>query len=156
MLPPQGTEGGSDSTVEPDGGETSNPWNTRLLGVTLGLALFVVIVWLGWRRLLGQVSDPRVAYARIGYLAALSGMGPRENLTPQQFGRSLVAVVPETSAALDEIVHTYMRVSYSRHDVNSEDRSVIARAWPQVRNHLLRRALHRVFPFKFHLKHSKS
>lgn len=156
VLPPQGTEGGSDSTVEPDGGETSNPWNARLLGVLLGLALLVVVVWLGWRRLLGQVSDPRVAYARIGYLAALGGMGPRENWTPQEFGRGLAALVPETSVPLGEIVHAYMRVSYSKHDLSSEDRFVIATAWPQVRNHLLRRALHRAFPFRFHSKRSKS
>ena len=156
MFPPQDTGGGGGSTVEPDGAETGNPWNARLLGIPLGLALFGAMVWLGWRRLLGQVSEPQVAYARIGYLAALGGMGPRENLTPQEFGRSLAAVVPGTSAALDEIIHTYVRVSYSRHDLNSEDRSVIARAWPQVRNHLLRRALHRAFPFEFHLKRSKS
>jgi len=149
-------EGTGDSTIEPDGAETGSPWDVRLLGVPLGLALFGAMVWLGWRRLLGQISEPRVAYARIGYLAALSGMGPRDNLTPREFGRSLAAVMPEMSAALDEIVHTYVRLSYSRHGVSSEDRSVIARAWPQVRNHLLRRALHRAFPFKFHSKHSKS
>jgi transglutaminase-like putative cysteine protease len=156
VFPPQDTEGGGGSTVNPDGAETDSPWDARLPGVPLGLALFGAVVWLGWRRLLGQVSEPRVAYARIGYLAALSGMGPRENWTPQEFGRSLAAMVPEMSAALDAIVHAYMRVSYSKHDLNSEDRSVIARAWPQVRNHLLRRALHRASPFKFHLKHSES
>ncbi len=155
-LPPQDGEGTDDPIVRPDEIETDSPWNVRLLGVPLGLALFGAIMWLGWRRLLGQVSEPRVAYARIGYLAALSGVGPRETLTPQEYGRRLAAVVPETSAALDEIVHTYMRVSYSEHDLNTGDRSKIARAWPQVRNHLLRSALRRVLPFKFHLKRSKS
>jgi len=156
VFPPQDTEGGGGSTVKPDDIETGSPWNVGLLGIPLGLALIGAVVWLGWRRLLGQVSEPRVAYARIGYLAALSGVGPRENLTPQEYGRRLAAVVPEMSAALDEIVHTYMRVSYSKHDLNSEDRSNIAGAWPQVRNHLLRRALRRALPFKFHLKRSKS
>jgi transglutaminase-like putative cysteine protease len=155
-FPPQDADGTGDPEVKPDGKETSSPWNVRLLAVPLGLALFGAVMWLGWRRLLGQVSEPRVAYARIGHLAALSGVAPRENLTPQEYGRRLAAVVPETSAALDKIVHTYMRVSYSEHDLNSEDRSNIARAWPQVRNHLLRRALHRALPFKFHLRHSKS
>lgn len=149
-------EGTGDSTVEPDGMETSTPWNVRLLGIPLGLALFGAIMWLGWRRLLGQVSDPRVAYARIGYLAALSGVGPRENLTPQEYGRRLATTVPEMSADLDKIVYAYVRVSYSNHNLNSEDRYNIARAWLQVRNHLLRRALHNVLPFKFHSKRSKS
>jgi hypothetical protein len=60
------------------------------------------------------------------------------------------------STALDKIVYTYVRVSYSKHNLNNEDRSNIARAWPQVRNQLLRRALHRALPFKFHAKRSKS
>ncbi|MGB5925486.1 MAG: transglutaminase domain-containing protein [Dehalococcoidia bacterium] len=155
-FPPQDAEGTGDSTVKPDGTETGTPWNVRLLGIPLGLALFGAIMWLGWRRLLGQVSEPRVAYARIGYLATLSGLGPRENLTPQEYAGRLAAAVPEMSAALDKIVYTYVRVSYSKLDLNSEDRSNIARAWPQVRNHLLRRALHSVLPFKFYLKRSKS
>lgn len=155
-IPPQDPDDTGDSTVEPDGIDTGSPWTVRLLGIPLGLALFGVIMWLGWRRLLGRVSEPRVAYARIGYLAALSGVGPKENLTPQEYGRRLATAVPEMSAALDKIVSTYVRVSYSNHDLNSEDRFNVARAWPQVRNHLLRRALHGALPFKFYLKRSKS
>ncbi len=148
-FPPQDGDGTGDSTVEPDNRETASPWDVRLVAVPLVLAVLGAILWLAWRRLLGQVSEPRVAYARTGYLGALIGVGPRENLTPQEYGRRLAAVLPEMSAALDEIVHTYVRVSYSRHDLNSEDRSNIARAWPQVRNHLLRRALRRALPLKF-------
>jgi transglutaminase-like putative cysteine protease len=155
-VPPQDVEDIDYPIVKPDATETGSPWNVRLLGICLGLALFSAIIWLGWRRLLGQVSEPRVAYARIGYLAALSGVGPRENLTPQEYGRRLAAAVPEMSAALDKIVYTYVRVSYSKHNLNSEDRSNIAKAWPQVRNHLLRRALHSALPFKFYSKRSKS
>jgi Domain of unknown function (DUF4129) len=102
------------------------------------------------------VSEPRVAYARIGYLAALSGVGPKEDLTPQEYGRRLATAVPEMAAALDKIVSAYVRISYSKHDLNSEDRFNIARAWPQVRKHLLRRALYGALPFKFYLKRSKS
>jgi transglutaminase-like putative cysteine protease len=154
-IKPDG-EGTDGSTVKPDGTETGGSWNVRLLGIFLGLALFGVLMWLGWRRLLGQVSEPRVAYARIGYLAALSGVGPRENLTPQEYGCRLAAAVPEISAAMDKIISAYVRVSYSKHNLNSDDRSNIAKAWPQVRNHLLRRALHSVLPFKFYSKRSKS
>jgi hypothetical protein len=143
-LPPQDAEDPGDSTVGPDGTETDSPWQGRVLGIPLGLALFGVMMWLGWRRLLGPVSEPRVAYARLGYLAALSGMGPRENLTPQEYGRRLASVVPEMSAALHRIVSAYVRVSYSRHDLTSEDKSTIAKAWPQVRHYLLRRALRSV------------
>lgn len=155
-FPPQDVGGIDDSIVEPGGMETGTPWNIRLLGISLGLSLFGVIMWLGWRRLLGRVLEPRVAYARIGYLAALSGMGPRENLTPQEYSRKLAAAVPEMSAALGQIVYTYVRISYSKHSLNSEDRSNIAKAWPQVRNHLLRYALNSALPFKFYKKRSKS
>jgi hypothetical protein len=152
--PPQDGGGTGDSTVPPDGIETGSPWNVRLLGILLGLALSGAIMWLAWRRLLGQVSEPRVAYARIGYLAALSGLGPKENLTPHEYGRRLAGAAPEISAALDKMVSAYVRASYSRHDLNSEDRINIARAWPQVRNHLLRRALRSALPFKSYLTRS--
>jgi transglutaminase-like putative cysteine protease len=155
-FPPQDVEGVDDSTGKPDGMETGTPWNVWPLRVCLGLALLGAIMWLGWRRLLGRVLEPRVAYARIGYLAALSGMGPRENLTPQEYGRKLAAAVPEMSAALDQIVYAYVRVSYSKHNLNSEDRSNIAKAWPQVRNHLLWHVLHNALPLKSYTKRSKS
>ena len=125
------------------------------MGISLGLALLGTIMWLAWRRLLGQVSEPRVAYARIGYLAALSGMGPRENLTPREYGRKLAAAVPEMAAALGKIVDTYVRASYGQHNLNSEDRSNIEKAWPQVRNHLLRHALNSALPFRFRSRRSK-
>jgi len=155
-FPSQGAEDIEDPVVKPDSRETATPWNAWPVGLSLGLALFGMVMWLGWRRLLGWVSEPQVAYARIGRLAALSGMEPRENLTPQEYGRRLATAVPEIAAALDQIVYTYMRVTYGKHKLNSEDRSSVAKAWPQVRNHLLWHALHSVLPFRFHSKRSKS
>lgn len=151
-FPPQDAESPGGSTITPDGVETGTPWSARPLVIALGFALFGAIMWLGWRRLLGPVSEPRVAYARIGYLAALSRSGPRENLTPQEYGRRLAAAVPEISAGLHKIIHTYVRVSYSKHDLNNQERSDIVKAWPQVRNHLLWRALHSALPFRFRSK----
>jgi transglutaminase-like putative cysteine protease len=144
-----GTGGTDDPVVGPDVPEPSAPLNPWVLGVPLGLGLFCAVVWLGWRRLLGQVSEPRVAYARIGYLAGLSGLGPRRNLTPQEYGRNLAAAVPTAATAVKQIVATYIRASYSNHDLTTGDRSDIARAWLQVRGHLLRHALHRALSLKF-------
>jgi hypothetical protein len=59
------------------------------------------------------------------------------------------------SAALNKIVDTYVRACYGQHSLNSEDRSNIEKAWPQVRNHLLRHALNSALPFKVHSKRSK-
>jgi transglutaminase-like putative cysteine protease len=151
-VPPQdtgGTDGTDDPVVGPDVPESDTPLNPWVLGVPLGLGLFCAVVWLGWRRLLGQVSEPRVAYARIGYLAGLSGLGPRRNLTPQEYGRNLAAAVPQAATAVNQIVGTYVRASYSNHDLSTEDRSQIIGAWPQVRGHLLRHALHRALSLKF-------
>ena len=147
-----GREGSGGPAINPDNYETGSPLNIRLLGLFVGLAFLGAISWLGWRRLFGPVSEPLAAYARVGHLAALSRMGPRENLTPQEYGRKLAAAVPEMAAALEQIVHTYVRASYSKHGVNSEDRSNMARAWPQVRGHLLRYALTRLIPSRAHLK----
>ena len=151
-LPPQdgnGSGGNGNPIVEPGDTETGTPWNTRLLVVPLGLGLLCAIGWLGWRRLLGQVAEPQVAYTRIGYLAALSGLGPRKNLTPQEYGHELAAAVPRMAAALNQIVYTYVRASYSNHDVSGEDRSNIAKAWPRVRNQLLRHALRSAVSLRF-------
>ena len=142
-------EGGGEPAVKPDDSETESPLNVRVLGLFLGLALLGAIVWLAWRRLFGQVSEPRAAYARVGYLALLSRMGPKENLTPQEYGRKLAAAVPEMAGALDQIVRTYVRASYSKHGVNGEDRANVAQAWPQVRYHLLRYALLSALRFGF-------
>ena len=156
IFPQQGEEPTDEPTVEPDGTGRGTPWNVQLLRVSLGLALFGAVMWLGWRRLLGQVSEPRVAYARVSYLAGLSGMGPRQNLTPQEYGRELAATVPQMPAALNEIICTYVRASYSNHNLSSEDRSNVAKAWPQVRNHLLRHALDNALPLRFRRKRSRS
>jgi transglutaminase-like putative cysteine protease len=152
-IPPQdggGTDGNDNPVVEPSDQEIGTPWNIVLVRVLLGLALFCTAMWEGWRRLLGQVSEPKVAYARIGYLAALSGLGPRENLTPQEYGCRLAATFPQVTASLNQIVCTYVRASYSNHGLSDEDRSNIAKAWPEVRNHLLRHALRRALSLKLH------
>ena len=148
-------EGIDDSSAKVDGTKTGTPWNIRIVVISLGLALLGTIIWLGWRRLLGRVSEPRVAYARIGYLAALSGVGPRENMTPHEYGRSLAKVVPDMSIDLKKIVDTYVHVLYGQHNLSNEDRTTVERAWPQVRTQLLRRALYSVLPFKFNPKRYK-
>lgn len=155
-LPSPDAEAPGDPTAKPDGMATGTPWNIRLLALSLGLALSAAVMWLVWRRLLGHVSEPRVAYARIGYLAALGGIGPRENLTPQEYGRKLAAAVPEMATSLGQILRAYMYVSYSDHGVSSEDRSNVAKAWPQVRNHLLEHALRSASPLRFLTKRPES
>jgi hypothetical protein len=147
-----GREGSVGPAISPDNYEAGSPVNIRLLGLLVGLAFPGAIIWLGWRRLFGQVSEPLAAYARVGHLAALSRMGPRENLTPQEYGRKLATAIPGMAAALEQIVRTYVRASYSRQGASNEDRSNVAEAWPQVRGHLLRYALIRLMPTRAHLK----
>lgn len=155
LPPPDAGEGAGEANdvgplpAEGEDIEAGTPWYVRLLGISLGLAALGVILWLGWRRLLGQVTEPRVAYARIGYLAGLSGLGPEESMTPYEYGRRLGAVVPDMSATLDKIVDAYVRTCYGRRSLSSEDRSHIAGAWLQVRNRLLRRALYGLLPGRF-------
>ncbi len=118
------------------------------LAVAVGMATFGVVLWLVRRRMLAEVTEPRVAYARTGYLAALSGLGPEERLTPYEYGRRLTTALPEISGPLDRIVDTYVRSYYGQRDVSNEDRLRIAEVWPQVRNHLLRHALRGLLPWK--------
>ena len=129
--------------------EPEAPWYVWPLGITAGLAVLGTVMWLMWKRLLGQIIEPRVAYARIGYLATLSRLSPQETLTPYEYGRRLGTALPDVSAALNEIVDAYVRTCYGWRDLSNEDRSHVAEAWPQVRNRLLRRALHSLLPSKF-------
>ena len=156
-LPPPDAEegggilpgGGDDAGTPPGGGadtEAGAPWYVWAAGISLGFAVLGTIMWLGWRRLLGQVTEPRVAYARVGYLASLSRLGPSESLTPYEYGRILGAAEPDISPALDRIVDSYVGTCYGRRTLSSEDRSHIASAWPLVRNRLLRRALSGLLP----------
>ena len=100
---------------------------------------------------MGRVSEPRAAYARMGYLAALIGLGPRETLTPYEYGRELSLALPEMSTAADTIVGSYVRTCYGPANVSDEEGSGIGEAWLQVRNGLLRSALHRLLPRKARL-----
>lgn len=116
------------------------------LGVATGLTALGLAFWLARRRLFGEMTEPRLAYSRTGYLAALSGLGPQDNLTPYEYGSRLTTAVPEVSASLERIVDTYVRTCYRQHGITEEDRRKVAEAWPPVRNHLVRRALRGLLP----------
>jgi len=116
------------------------------LGIAAGLAAFGSVLWLMRRRLLKGITEPRLAYARTGLLATLSGLGPQENLTPYEYGHRLTTAVPEVSVSLDRIVDAYVRSCYRRCGTSDEDRLQIAEAWPHVRNHLLRHAFRSLLP----------
>jgi len=128
------------------------PWYVRPLGVSLGLGLIVAIIWLLWRRLLGSVAEPRVAYARMGNLGVLSRLPPQANSTPYEYGRKLAAAVPDVSSDLETVVDTYVRACYGRYKVTGADRSRITEAWPRVRNRLLVRAFQGLLPRRFWLR----
>ncbi len=116
------------------------------LGVATGLTALGLAFWLARRRLFGETTEPRLAYSRTGYLAALSGLGPQDNLTPNEYGSRLTTAAPQVSTSLERIVDTYVRSCYGQHGITDEDRRKVAEAWPPVRNHLIRRALRGLLP----------
>ncbi|MFP3898753.1 MAG: DUF4129 domain-containing transglutaminase family protein [Dehalococcoidia bacterium] len=145
------TEGGGVLPGDSGGPESVGARYVWLLAVSIVLGLVGMALWLGWRRFLGRVSEPRAAYARMGYLATLIGLRPRETLTPYEYGRRLSLALPEMSTASDTIVGSYVRACYGQADVSDEEKSGIAEAWLQIRNGLLRSALHRLLPRKARL-----
>jgi len=119
------------------------------LVIAAGLAALGTVLWLMRRRLLKEVMDPRVAYARTGLIATLIGLGPQDNLTPYEYAHRLATAVPEVSVPLDRIVDAYVRDRYGRSGITGQDRLRIAEAWPKVRNHLLRHVLRGLLPARF-------
>lgn len=158
IVPPDDGGGGSVPPGEPEvpgtlpgggeGPESSALWYAWLLGTAAGLALLAVVGRLLWERLLGWVDEPRVAYARVDHLAALGGLSANATATPYEFGRRLAVAVPEVSADLTGIVDTYVRTCYGPRSLTEEDRSLVADAWPRVRNRLLRRCIQRLVPVR--------
>lgn len=143
---------GEDTGAFPGEADDSEAMTSRYvwpLGMLAGLAVLGAIVWLLWRRLLGQVAEPRVAYSRICHLAALSRLAPQASFTPHEYGRRLRAAMPDVSADLDTVVDTYVRACYGRCNLTRGDLSRVAEAWPQVRNGLLRRAMSGLLPRRF-------
>ena len=121
----------------------------RPTSILVALAVLGMLLWLSWRRLLGRVSEPRVAYSRIGRLAALSRLAPQASLTPYEYGRRLSAAMPNVSAELNSLVDAYVRVCYGGCRVTADDGSHVALAWPRVRDGLLRRAIRGLLPRRF-------
>ncbi len=140
--PPGGPEGVLPGEAEDRG--SGLPWRLWLPVTVVGLAVLAMVGRLLWRRMLGEVMEPRVAYARMGHLAALSGLAPAESSTPHEFGRRLGVALPDVSADLDKIVSIYTRVRYGQRSISEEDRCSVADAWPRVRNRLLSSALRRL------------
>ncbi len=122
--------------------DTGMSWPFRLLGLSIPFTGVGVVAWLLWRRLLGNTNEPRVAYARMGYLAALSRLGPRQTHTPYEYGRTLQSIFPEMSLPIGRIVDTYVQVCYGSPYASEEDRALIGTLWPQVRRTLLNHMLH--------------
>jgi transglutaminase-like putative cysteine protease len=145
-VSPREGEGTDAIPGEADNGGLPSPWYVWPLGVSGGVGLLGMMLWLGWRRLLGRVTEPRVAYARTGYLAGLSRLGPDGNFTPYEYGHRLGNALPHLSESLGKIVAAYVRTCYSLRSTSDEDKACIGEAWPEVRNGLLRHALGRLLP----------
>jgi len=148
-VPPGDTGYPAPSPGETQPGQKGGLPHILPLVIAAGLAALATILWLMRRRLLKEVTEPRVAYARTGFLATLSGLGQQENLTPHEYCHRLATAMPEVSVPLDRIVDAYVRDRYGRVGITGQDRLRTAEAWPQVRNHLLRRALRGLLPGRF-------
>lgn len=150
-APPVGIEDTGVSPDEPEdtadlpsiveGTRTVATWPFWPLGLSISLAGLGVVVRVLWRRLLGKTTEAQVVYTRIGYLAALTRLGPRETHTPYEYGRTLRTALPEVSTAIDSIVDTYVRICYGACCPDENDRIIIGSAWSKIRNRLIRHAL---------------
>ena len=82
-------------------------------GISLGLlALSALAIYGRWRFELRGLRGAAAAYAGLGLLARWAGYGQPPHLTPQEYGRTLAATLPEHAPAIRQIADGYVAERY--------------------------------------------
>ena len=107
--------------------------NGRIIAGTLAGVLALWLVWYIYRRLFVTISMPEVIFERMCWLGALGGLTYQKNQTPAEYARHLAMTLGNA--------HAISR--YSSRQVSPSELDQLGRAWPNIRNLLIRRAYRR-------------
>jgi len=138
-----------------------NPLDSLLSAFSLlclgGLVVTALVVvglflwwWWEWRGLKGLGPVYR-AYARLERYVGLLGIHLGNRETPEERRNRVIEKLPQSERPVTAITRLYMRERYGPASPNSTQaqhhHQVTERAWPEARNHILRRWLRQRFLF---------
>lgn len=117
--------------------------NGRIIAGTLAGVLALWLVWYIYRRLFVTISMPEVIFERMCWLGALGGLTYQKNQTPAEYARHLAMTFPQAAADLRILGNAHAISRYSSRQVSPSELDQLGRAWPNIRNLLIRRAYRR-------------
>ncbi|MBI4201429.1 MAG: transglutaminase domain-containing protein [Chloroflexi bacterium] len=112
-------------------------------GVILGVsaALWIAMLWWGWRRFILSLPRPELAYQRLHRLAGILAMKPQPPQTPLEFGRGMAAVLPEAREEIALICETYSKNRYGRTEISLRERRLLRESWNHIQKAVMRQSL---------------
>ena len=119
----------------------------------LVVALLVVVAaigvlgWLIWTRGFSSANSPVAAYAKMGRLGTLAGVGRRPHQTPAEYAGAIASAVPDVATGVMAVSSLFAAGLYGRREVLSDEDVVeLKRQWRSIRGGLAGRALRRLIP----------
>lgn len=142
---------GEGSQLPGDLGAEASSTFVAAAGLVAALLAFAAIVaalgWLIWTRGFSAVSSPVAAYAKMGRLGTLAGVGRRPFQTPSEYAGSIATAVPGVATGVLAVSSIFAADLYGKQDeLTEEDVVELKRHWRSVRGGLFGRALRRLIP----------
>ena len=119
-------------------------WVAALLVIVAAIA---ALGWLIWTRGFSAASSPVAAYAKMGRLGTLAGVGRRPHQTPSEYAGSIASAVPGVATSVTAVSSLFAADLYGRReDLSDEDVVELKRQWKSIRGGLAGKALRRLIP----------
>ena len=119
-------------------------WVAALLAIVAAIG---VLGWLIWTWGFSAASSPVTAYAKMGRLGTLAGVGRRPHQTPSEYAGSIASAVPGVATGVTAVSSLFAAGLYGRReDLSDEDVVELKRQWRSIRGGLAGKALRRLIP----------
>jgi len=120
-------------------------------GLIVAVLAFTAVVaalgWMIWTRGFSAVSSPVGAYAKMGRLGTLAGVGRRPYHTPSEYAGTIATAVPGVATGVLAVSSLFAADLYGKQEaLTDEDVVELKRHWRSVRSGLFGRALRRLIP----------
>jgi hypothetical protein len=118
-----------------------------IAAVLVFAAIVAALGWLIWNRGFSAVSSPVGAYAKMGRLGTLAGVGMRLYQTPFEYAGSIATAVPRVATGVFAVSSLFAANLYGKQEAfTGEDVVELKRHWRSVRSGLFGRAIRRLIP----------